>query len=241
MLNRINNLLQQEEMIRKERATATEEVLAAAKLLGINLETNNTIVKNEITINKGRIVEVEVTKEVVQEVVVDNTDYTTIEALKEEIDNLKNELEIKDALIANLTARLHNAEEETNEEEQEEISIGGDSVESLFINVPDKYLAYSIVADTLNYWTKEVENVTEKKLGGRVVLSKEKAKEMAIAKANEELTRYQYSIYTLPILEQNTLKWLMIFPIAILVVVIPVTRAIRLAVYRKKIKMEDSF
>lgn len=40
------------------------------------------------------------------------------------------------------------------------------------------------------------------------------------AKANEELTRYQYSIYTLPILEQNTLKWLMIFPIAILVVVI---------------------
>ena len=194
MLNRINNLLQQEEMIRKERATATEEVLAAAKLLGINLETNNTIVKNEITINKGRIVEVEVTKEVVQEVVVDNTDYTTIEALKEEIDNLKNELEIKDALIANLTARLHNAEEETNEEEQEEISIGGDSVESLFINVPDKYLAYSIVADTLNYWTKEVENVTEKKLGGRVVLSKEKAKEMAIAKANEELTKHMSNI-----------------------------------------------
>lgn len=40
------------------------------------------------------------------------------------------------------------------------------------------------------------------------------------AKANEELSRYQYSIYTLPILEQNTLKWLMIFPLAILVVVI---------------------
>lgn len=194
MLNRINNLLQQEEMIKRERATATEEILAAAKLLGINLETNNTIIKNEITINKGRIVEVEVTKEVVQEVVVDNTDYTTIEALKEEIDNLKDELKIKDALIANLTARLHNAEEETNEEEQEEISIGGDSVESLFINVPDKYLAYSIVADTLNYWTKEVENVTEKKLGGRVVLSKEKAKEMAIAKANEELTKHMSNI-----------------------------------------------
>lgn len=212
MLNRINNLLQQEEMIKRERATATEEILAAAKLLGINLETNNTIVKNEITINKGRIVEVEVTKEVVQEVVVDNTDYTTIEALKEEIDDLKDELEIKEALIANLTARLHNAEEElemmkapkiyvedeifeeeTNEEE-EEVVIGGDSMESLFINVPDKYLAYSIVADTLNYWTKEVENVTEKKLGGRVVLSKEKAKEMAIAKANEELTKHMSNI-----------------------------------------------
>lgn len=40
------------------------------------------------------------------------------------------------------------------------------------------------------------------------------------AKANEEISRYQYSIYTLPVLEQNTLKWLMIFPLAILIVVI---------------------
>ena len=40
------------------------------------------------------------------------------------------------------------------------------------------------------------------------------------AKANEKLMGYKYSIYTLPILEQNTLKWLMIFPLAILVVVI---------------------
>lgn len=40
------------------------------------------------------------------------------------------------------------------------------------------------------------------------------------AKANDTLMSYKYSIYTLPILEQNTLKWLMIFPLAILVVVI---------------------
>lgn len=40
------------------------------------------------------------------------------------------------------------------------------------------------------------------------------------AKANNKLDQYQYSIYTLPLLEQNTLKWLMIFPLAILVVVI---------------------
>lgn len=204
MLNRINNLLQQEEMIRKERATATEEVLAAAKLLGINLETNNTIVKNEITINKGKIVEL--TKEI------DNTDYTTIDELKEQIDDLKDKLEIKDALIANLTARLHNAEEELEamkapkiyvedeifeeetKEEETEIVIGGDSMESLLINVPDKYLAYPIVVETLNYWTNEIENTNEKKLGGRVVLSKEKAKEMAIAKANEELAKHMSDI-----------------------------------------------
>ena len=212
MLNRINNLLQQEEMIKRERATATEEILAAAKLLGINLETNNTIIKNEITINKGRIVEVEVTKEVVQEVVVDNTDYTTIDKLKEQIDELKDELEIKDALIANLTARLHNAEEELEamkapkiyvedeifeeetKEEEKEIVMGGDDVKSLLINVPDKYLAYPIVVETLNYWINEIENTNEKKLGGRVVLSKEKAKEMAIAKANEELTKHMSNI-----------------------------------------------
>jgi hypothetical protein len=40
------------------------------------------------------------------------------------------------------------------------------------------------------------------------------------AKANHSLFGYEYSIYNLPILEQNTLKWLMIFPLAILVVVI---------------------
>lgn len=218
MLNRINNLLQQEEMIKRERATATQEILEAAKLLGINLETNNTIVKNEITINKGRIVEL--TKEI------DNTDYATIEMLRETIRNnnaalndaneqiadLKDELEIKDALIANLKARLHNAEEELEtmkapkiyvedeifeeetKEEEEEIVIGGDDVESLLINVPDKYLAYSIVADTLNYWINEIENTNEKKIGGRVVLSKEKAKEMAIAKANEELAKHMSDI-----------------------------------------------
>lgn len=40
------------------------------------------------------------------------------------------------------------------------------------------------------------------------------------AKANKGLIPYEYSIYTLPLLEQNTLKWLMIFPLAILMVVI---------------------
>lgn len=40
------------------------------------------------------------------------------------------------------------------------------------------------------------------------------------AKVNNKMLRYEYSIYTLPLLEQNTLKWLMIFPLAILMVVI---------------------
>ncbi len=40
------------------------------------------------------------------------------------------------------------------------------------------------------------------------------------AKNNRFLVPYEYSVYSLPILEQNTLKWLMIFPLAILIVVI---------------------
>ena len=40
------------------------------------------------------------------------------------------------------------------------------------------------------------------------------------AKNNKFLVPYEYSVYSLPILEQNTLKWLMIFPLAILVVVL---------------------
>jgi len=40
------------------------------------------------------------------------------------------------------------------------------------------------------------------------------------AKVNNKFSEYEYSIYTLPLLEQNTLKWLMIFPLAILVVVL---------------------
>lgn len=40
------------------------------------------------------------------------------------------------------------------------------------------------------------------------------------AKANNTIKGYDYSIYSLPIMEQNILKWLMIFPLAILVIVI---------------------
>ena len=40
------------------------------------------------------------------------------------------------------------------------------------------------------------------------------------AKNHKFLVPYEYSVYSLPIFEQNTLKWLMIFPLAILMVVI---------------------
>ena len=40
------------------------------------------------------------------------------------------------------------------------------------------------------------------------------------ARDHKLLIPYEYSVYSLPIFEQNTLKWLMIFPLAILVVVL---------------------
>lgn len=40
------------------------------------------------------------------------------------------------------------------------------------------------------------------------------------AKVNDLESSYEYSIYSLPLLAQNTLKWLMIFPLAILITVL---------------------
>src|SRR5574344_1737808 len=40
------------------------------------------------------------------------------------------------------------------------------------------------------------------------------------AKMADQQSRFEYSIFNLPLMEQNTLKWLMIFPLAILVIVL---------------------
>ncbi len=179
-----------------------ESMIEEAKQVLATLRATEEEMKYEehmtnIVINKGRIVEVEVTKEVVQEVVIDNTDYNAVEELKGQIALLEKQLEEAQAKIAELeTTEDEIAVEETKEEEQheeQEINKGGDAMSSL-INVPDKYLAYPIIVETLNYWVAEIENAKEKKLGSRVVLSKEKAKEMAIRKANEELAKHMSDI-----------------------------------------------
>lgn len=80
MLNKAREIMKQRESMIKE----AQETLV---VLGATNEA--TIVNNQIVINKGKIVEIPVVKEVVKyetkEVVVDNTDTATIEMLRETI------------------------------------------------------------------------------------------------------------------------------------------------------------
>jgi TolA-binding protein len=83
MLNKAREIMKQRESMIKE----AQETLV---VLGATNEA--TVVTNEIVINKGKVVEVPVVKEVVKyetkEVVVDNTDTATIEMLRETIRNM---------------------------------------------------------------------------------------------------------------------------------------------------------
>ena len=180
MLNRINELLKQEQETREleeqikrleeqrkrqeeldkaERQEATNEVLEAAKLLGINLEMNNTIIKNEVTININKSKIIQIVKE--KEVVIDNTDNDRIKELEDKIEDLKIKSEEKDMIIEGMkighknettelkdeiaelkaTIRRLNAKIMFSEAEDEEEIVadndGGDAV-SLF-NIPEEY------------------------------------------------------------------------------------------------------
>ena len=97
-------------------------------------EWNLSTATNEIVINKGKIVEVPVVKYETKEVVVDNTDTATIEMLRETIrnmnqtindmnkehDELKDELEVKEAIIENLKAQNKALSEQLKEEKEKQ-------------------------------------------------------------------------------------------------------------------------
>ena len=121
MLNKAREIMKQRESMIKE----AQETLV---VLGATNEA--TVVTNEIVINKGKIVEVPVVKEVV----VDNTDTATIEMLRETIrqmnqtindmnkehDELKDELEGKEAIIENLKAQNKALNEQLKEEKEKQ-------------------------------------------------------------------------------------------------------------------------
>ena len=160
-----------------------------------------------IIINKGKIIEVEVTNDELQKAYDQlAADYAN---RCERIEELKDELEIKDALIENLRAQLRAAEqnqrviyvekdeevENTEEEKHEEPqnTEGGDAMSSL-INVSDKYIAYPEIVELINYWTNYVNGITEdKKMLGKIV-SKETLRQKAIQKANEEIVNLMSEI-----------------------------------------------
>lgn len=233
--------------------------------------------KTNITINKGKIIEVEVTKEIVKEVAneelqkaydqlaadyanrceridqlklqleKEQQDYRDLEyeaneeieavaskrdkqikelqeeladkelllndfraALDEQIEaklQLKDELEIKDALIENLRAQLRAAEQnqrviyverdekvENTEEEtavaddEPEISKGGDAMSS-FINIPDEFMNNKRIKELLKYYTDKLNEVTEDKIVFGKPFTVEQQKKIIINKANDELEK----------------------------------------------------
>ena len=232
--------------------------------------------KTNITINKGRIIEVPVTKEIVKEVTNDELqkaydqlaadyanrceridqlklqlekeqqDYRDLEyeaneeieavaskrdkqikelqeelagkelllndfraALDEQIEaklQLKDELEIKNALIENLRAQLRAAQqnqrtiyvedeipEETNDESvkadnEPETNKGGDAMPS-FINIPDEFKNNQRIKELLKYYTDEFNKITEDKRVFGKTITVEQQKRMLTNKANEELEK----------------------------------------------------
>lgn len=84
-------IMKQRESMINEANAIIAEARETLVVLGAE-EVQATVVTNEIVINKGKIVEVPVAKEVVKyetkEVVVDNTDTATIEMLRETIRNM---------------------------------------------------------------------------------------------------------------------------------------------------------
>ena len=119
--------------IMKQRESMIKEAREALVVLGAE-EVQATVVTNEIVINKGKIVEIPVVKYETKEVVVDNTDTATIEMLRETIrqmnqtindmnkehDELKDELEVKEAIIENLKAQNKALNEQLKEEKEKQ-------------------------------------------------------------------------------------------------------------------------
>ena len=267
MLNKAQNIMNQREMMIEE----AKQVLAT--LRATEEEMMYQAPKTNITINKGRIIEVPVTKEIVKEVTNDEeikelkdelfgkelllnefreavdknikdmqmmnkeinklkADYSAlqnshgeldeayeilandvadrnrrIEDLKEDILDLKDELEIKDALIANLRAQLRAAEqnqrviyverdeevEDTEEEtavadDEPETNKGGDAMSS-FINIPEEFMNNKRIKELLKYYTDKLNEVTEDKIVFGKPFTVEQQKRVIINKANDELEK----------------------------------------------------
>lgn len=199
MLNKAQNIMNQREMMIEE----AKQVLAT--LRATEEEMMYQAPKTNITINKGRIIEVEVTNDELQkaydQLVADYANRC------ERIEDLKDELEIKDALIENLRAQLRAAEQnqrviyvekdeevENTEDEtaaaddEPETNKGGDAMSSL-INIPEEFMNNKRIKELLKYYTDKLNEVTEDKIVFGKPFTVEQQKRVIINKANDELEK----------------------------------------------------
>jgi hypothetical protein len=200
MLNKAQKHMNQRESMIEE----AKQVLAVLRATEEEMMYNQPM--TNIVINKGRVVAVEVTKEIIKE--------TKDEKLQEAYDELLEQLEIKEGVISHQATTIAALQEqlkemkaeqskprstfeveddpmynETNEEynDEPEINIGGD-VMSLLPNIADKYLADPEMVEQINYWVAELNKPYEDKIVFGKPYTAEAQKKQAIKKAHEILT-----------------------------------------------------
>ena len=209
LYNQLQQQLNNMENEKKDARKIVEELCAEWNwTLDEAIENIQQIVN--ISINKGKIVEVPVVKEVVKyetkEVIIDNTDTATIEMLREttrkqnEIMNeQKNQIAELKATIKRLNAKiiLLEAEDVVFEEEEEEIMVdnkGGDAV-PLF-NIPDEYKDHPEIKSIVEKKTEEYNNAQGFGAGPFQVTAEQEREEIikqtnkAIQKCIDEMKKF---------------------------------------------------
>lgn len=188
MLNKAMNTM---ETIRKAEETRAALINEAREVLVVLDAINKeTIISNNITINKGQIVKVEIKDETLQKAYEDLKDElktkdgiiehqaTTITALKEQIAELEAKINTPMAPTFEVVDDpMYNEPDEIEEEEST------DKIEGL-IDVPANYMKNEEIAELYNYWVNNIRNQE-----GNQFLPKEQMVANAIRKANELLTK----------------------------------------------------
>ena len=145
MLNKAMNTMEQLRKAEELRISLINEAREALVILGAETQAENI---QTITINKGHIVEVKTTE--VKEVVIDNTDTTTIEMLRETIRNTNKALDDAYAEIEQLKAELAELKA-TKEEVIETIQVVEPVISETIFKVKEETFKPKSIKDLITY------------------------------------------------------------------------------------------
>lgn len=182
--------------IMNQRNEYKNEMINELETLGFNVSVLDELIptatkeepKQSIVINKGRIVEVQTVKEIV----IDNTDYETIDKLKEQIKSLEAQIaELKQPKkeqpktnnsMAAMLERVRKAEENKKakaeegwtlesalEQQKAKLAKEAEEKEAAINNLPEHTLEYDVVSH------KGLDTITHFAIQGKITLDKEYA------------------------------------------------------------------
>ena len=169
--NEAIKLMDQLKKAEEIRIAMIKEAQETLVVLGAE-STSTTIVENTININKGKIIAVETTIEVpvektiyidkIVEKIIDNTDYTTIEELK----NRNNELEVQLTNALNKIAELEMATISVEPLTIEEIIVEEEAIDILEfaynrLNIPEEYRDNQEITYQLQFYVKKANKLSK--------------------------------------------------------------------------------